>query len=160
METQRPAESTGGIISTLVDLAKGKARKPLLYSAVSVVAVLTSQITLVVCHAVIGMSAVWSNIVAVAAGTVPSYELNRSWVWGKTSKSHLWKEVVPFWVLSFVGLVFSTVVVSLATRWWKDTTIVVQGANLAAFGILWVGKFLLLHYVLFKDHGDHVEQFG
>lgn len=140
--------------SSLIELAKGRGRKPLLYSAVSVIAVLTSQIVLVVCHAVLGIGAEWSNIIAVAAGTVPSYELNRSWVWGKTSKSHLWKEVVPFWVLSFIGLVFSTVVVSLATEWWKDTTIVVQGANLAAFGVLWVGKFLLLHYVLFKDHGE------
>ena len=131
--------------SSLIELAKGKGRKPLLYSAVSVIAVLTSQIVLVLCHAVIGLSAEWSNVIAVAAGTIPSYELNRSWVWGKSSKSHLWKEVVPFWVLSFVGLVFSTVVVSLATEWWEDSTIVVQAANLTAFGILWVGKFLLLH---------------
>jgi hypothetical protein len=56
--------------------------------------------------------------------------------------------------------VFSTIVVSLAIDWWSDTTLVVQGANLAAFGILWVGKFLLLHYVLFKDHGEHAEHFG
>jgi putative flippase GtrA len=140
--------------SSLIELAKGRGRKPLLYSAVSVIAVLTSQITLVICHALLGMGAEWSNIVAVAAGTVPSYELNRSWVWGKTSKSHLWKEVVPFWVLSFIGLVFSTVVVSVATEWWEDTTIVVQGANLFAFGVLWVGKFLLLHYVLFRDDAD------
>jgi putative flippase GtrA len=159
VETE-PAESTNGIAQSLIELAKGRGRKPLLYSAVSVIAVVTSQVTLVICHAVLGMSAEWSNIIAVAAGTVPSYELNRSWVWGKTTKSHLWKEVVPFWVLSFVGLVFSTVVVSLATDWWKDTTLVVQGANLAAFGILWVGKFLLLHYVLFKDHGEHAEHFG
>ena len=148
------------VASALIELAKGRGRKPLLYSAVSVVAVLTSQITLVISHGLIGLSPVWSNIIAVAAGTVPSYELNRSWVWGKTSKSHLWKEVVPFWSLSFFGLVFSTVLVSVATTWWGDTTLVVQAANLTAFGILWVGKFLLLHYVLFKDHGDHVEHFG
>lgn len=144
--------------SGLIELAKTKGRKPLLYSAVSVIAVLTSQITLVICHALLGMSAEWSNVVAVAAGTVPSYSLNRSWVWGKTKKSHLWREVVPFWVMSFIGLVFSTVVVSLATKWFKDTTVVVQAANLAAFGTLWVGKFLILHYVLFKDHGDHAEE--
>ena len=146
------------VASSLIDLAKGRGRKPLLYSAVSVVAVATSQAVLVVCHGVLGLSAELSNIIAVAAGTVPSYELNRSWVWGKTSKSHLWKEVVPFWTLSFVGLVFSTVVVSAATKIWEDTTLVVQVANLTAFGILWVGKFLLLHYVLFKDHGDKAEQ--
>lgn len=136
--------------TSLIELAKGKGRKPLLYSAVSVIAVVVSQITLVICHAGFGMSAIWSNIIAVAAGTIPSYELNRSWVWGKTTKSHLWKEVVPFWVMSFIGLVFSTVVVAIVEKH-NDSTIAIQGANLFAFGVLWVGKFLILHYVLFKE---------
>lgn len=137
--------------AALVDLARGRGRKPLLYALVSVVAVVVSQSVLVLCHAVIGLSAVWSNVIAVAAGTVPSYSLNRSWVWGKTSKSHLWKEVLPFWALSFLGLAFSTVTVAIVERY-NDSTPAIQAANLGAFGVLWVGKFLLLHYVLFKDH--------
>jgi len=132
----------------------GRAHKPILYSLVSVIAVVVSQITLVLCHGVFGITAVWSNIIAVSAGTVPSYTLNRSWVWGKRGKSHLWKEVVPFWALAFLGLALSTVTVAIAEEW-NDSTIVIAAANLAAFGVLWVGKFLLLHYVLFKDHGDH-----
>ena len=135
----------------LVDLAKTKGRKPILYSLVSVIAVTVSQIVLVLCHAVFDLTAVPSNIIAVAAGTVPSYELNRSWVWGKTSKSHLWKEVVPFWALSFLGLVLSTVVVAVVEQY-NDSTIAISVANLGAFGVLWIGKFALLHYVLFKDH--------
>jgi putative flippase GtrA len=138
-------------VASLIELARTKGRKPLLYSAVSVIAVVTSQVTLILCHAVLGLSAVWSNIIAVAAGTIPSYELNRTWVWGKTSKSHLWKEVVPFWALSFLGLVLSTVVVAIVVTY-NDSTPAIQAANLGAFGFLWVGKFLLLHYVLFKDH--------
>ena len=122
-----------------------------MYSLVSVIAVVVSQAVLILCHGVFGLTAVWSNIIAVAAGTIPSYSLNRSWVWGKKGGSHLWKEVVPFWALSFLGLVLSTVNVAIAARW-NDSTVVVAGANLAAFGVLWVGKFLLLHYVLFKDH--------
>ena len=135
----------------------GRAHKPIMYSLVSVIAVVTSQIVLIVCHAAFGLSAVWSNVIAVAAGTIPSYSLNRSWVWGKKGGSHLWKEVVPFWALSFLGLAFSTVTVAIAEEW-NDSTVVIAGANLAAFGVLWVGKFLLLHYVLFKDHdaGDEV----
>ena len=130
----------------------GRAHKPIMYSLVSVIAVVVSQVVLILCHGVFDLSAVWSNIIAVAAGTVPSYSLNRSWVWGKKGNSHLWKEVVPFWALSFLGLVLSTVTVAIAERW-NDSTVVIAGANLAAFGVLWVGKFLLLHYVLFKDHG-------
>jgi putative flippase GtrA len=137
----------------LVDFAKGKGRKPLLYSLVSVIAVAVSQATLVLCHGVFGLDAVPSNVIAVAAGTIPSYELNRTWVWGKSGKSHLWKEVVPFWSLSFLGLVLSTITVAVVETY-NDSTIAIAAANLAAFGVLWVGKFLLLHYVLFKEHDD------
>jgi putative flippase GtrA len=137
----------------LVDFAKGKGRKPILYSLVSVIAVSVSQAVLVLCHGVFGLDAVPSNIIAVAAGTIPSYELNRTWVWGKSGKSHLWKEVVPFWSLAFLGLALSTVTVAIVEDH-NDSTIAIAAANLAAFGVLWVGKFLLLHYVLFKDHGD------
>ena len=139
--------------ANLIEFARTKGRKPILYSAVSVIAVAVSQATLVLCHGVFGMDAVPANVIAVAAGTVPSYELNRSWVWGKNGKSHLWKEVVPFWTLSLVGLVFSTVVVAVVETY-NDTTMAIALANLAAFGVLWVGKFLLLHYVLFKEHDD------
>ena len=115
----------------LIDLAKTKGRKPILYSLVSVISVAVSQIALVIAHAVFGLGAEVSNVIAVAAGTVPSYSLNRRWVWGKATKSHLWKEVVPFWVLSFIGLVFSTVVVAVdretfvrtpkpSARWYGD----------------------------------------
>ena len=135
----------------LIDLAKTKGRKPILYSLVSVISVAVSQVVLIFCHGVLDMTAEVSNVIAVAAGTVPSYSLNRRWVWGKATKSHLWKEVVPFWVLSFIGLVFSTVVVAVVETY-NDSTVAISLANLAAFGVLWVGKFLLLHYVLFKDH--------
>jgi putative flippase GtrA len=138
-------------VDRLLELARGKGRKPILYSLVSVIAVSVSQAVLVLCHGVFHLDAVPSNIIAVAAGTIPSYELNRTWVWGKTSKSHLWKEVVPFWSLSFLGLVLSTVTVAIVETY-NDSTIAIAAANLAAFGVLWVGKFLLLHYVLFKDH--------
>ncbi len=83
------------------------------YSAVSMVSVVVSQIGLLV--ALHFTTATWSNIIAVAMGTIPSYELNRTWVWGKSGKSHLWKEVAPFWGLSFLGLVVSTVAVKLAS---------------------------------------------
>ena len=137
-------------VARLMDFARTKGRKPILYSLVSVIAVTVSQAVLVLCHAVFDLDAVPSNIIAVAAGTVPSYELNRSWVWGKSSKSNLWKEVVPFWALSFLGLVLSTLTVAVVERY-NDSTLAISAANLGAFGFLWVGKFLLLHYVLFKD---------
>jgi putative flippase GtrA len=82
--------------------------------------------------------------------TVPSYTLNRRWVWGKGGKSHLWREVVPFWVLAFVGLAVSSVAVWLAGGVARhhhlghgSTAVLVNGANLLSFAVLWVGKFII-----------------
>jgi putative flippase GtrA len=101
--------------------------------------------------------AAWANVIATLAGVVPSFELNRRWVWGKTGRRSVAKEVVPFVALSGTGLALSTLAVAVASRW-ADAhhladgmrTIAVQGANLAAFGVVWVAQFVLLDRVLFR----------
>jgi len=134
-------------------------RKLVKYSMVSVISVVVSQIvqfaTFVFTH-----NGVLSSVVAVIAGTVPSYELNRRWTWRKNGPSHLWREIVPFWVMSFIGLVFSTVCVYAAEQWAEGrglskgrTGLLLNGASLAAFGLLWVGKFLIINHLLFRHHG-------
>ena len=50
----------------------------------------------------------WANVVATAVGTVPSFELNRRWVWGKTGAGRCSPRSGPFAALSFAGLVLST----------------------------------------------------
>jgi putative flippase GtrA len=122
--------------------------KAIRYSAVSVVAVAVTQIVLLLCHGILGWSAALSNVVAVTVGTIPSYTLNRYWVWGKRGRNHWVKEVLPFWAVGIVGLVFSTVLVTLADRW-IGSALAVSAANLTAFGILWILKFLLLDHLLF-----------
>lgn len=135
-------------------------RKLVKYSMVSVISVVVSQVvqfaTFFLTH-----NGVLSSVVAVAAGTVPSYELNRRWTWRKNGPSHLWREIVPFWVMSFVGLVFSTVCVYGAEIWAENrdiskakTALLLNLASLAAFGILWVGKFLIINHLLFS-HRPH-----
>ena len=139
----------------LDDLRLGKARKPILYALVSVVAVITGQAVLWTCSGLLDWDPVPSNVTSVAIGSVPSYVLNRYWVWGKRGKNHFWKEVAPFWGMALLGLLLSTAAVAWATSW-KDATIVVSAANLAAFGVIWVGKFFVLHHVLFGAHThDH-----
>ena len=43
----------------------------------------------------------------------PSYWLNRNWVWGKRGRSHSVKEIVPFWIMSALGIASR----SSAPRW-------------------------------------------
>jgi len=135
----------------LTELAKGRGRKPILYSLVSVVAVVTGQSVLWTCSGLLGWEPIPSNVTSVAVGSIPSYFLNRYWVWGKRGRNRLWKEVMPFWGMAFLGLLLSTLTVAVATGW-KNATWVVSLANLSAFGVIWVGKFFVLHYLLFANH--------
>ena len=79
-------------------------RQWLRYGTVSIIATVTSMTVLGVLVTLTTMPAGWANVVATAVGTVPSFELNRRWVWGRTGKRSLRGEVGPFWILSFAGL--------------------------------------------------------
>ena len=129
------------------------------YTMVSVISVIVTEIVLFFTFGVLKLwSAKTCNIVGVTVASVPSYYLNRAWAWGKTGKSHLWREVVPFWSLAFIGLAFSTWAADWAetqTAHWDShlqVTAVVVAASLGAFGILWVGKFILFNKVMFVHH--------
>ena len=134
-------------------------RKLVRYSLVSVVSVVVSQVILFVAQ--FHYSARTSNIIAVCLSAVPSYQLNRAWAWGKTGRSHLMKEIVPFWGMAFLGLILSTWSADFAESHAPSITtsdlgqmLIVNAAALAAFGVLWVGKFVILNRVLFA-HAAH-----
>ena len=99
-----------------------------------------------------------ANVAATAVGTVPSFELNRRWVWRRHGASSLRAEVVPFACLSAAGLVLSTLAVSGAGRWADHAalagptrTVAIQAASIGAFGALWLLQFAILDRVLFAD---------
>ena len=78
------------------------------YSAVSIINVAVGQALLVLFAALLHNAWV-ANILAVCLSAIPAYYLTRAWVWGKKGKSHLTKEVLPFWGFAFAGLIMSTV---------------------------------------------------
>jgi putative flippase GtrA len=121
---------------------------------VSVVAVGVSQPMLLLGTAVLDLRPVAANVVAVTIGSVPSYLLNRAWVWNRRGGHSLRREVLPFWIMGIVGLAFSTLLVHVASRW-SDAPLVTNAANITAFGILWVLKYLILDTVLFGEAGEH-----
>ena len=135
----------------------GRLRQLLRYATVSVVATAISQVVLGVLVLTRATPVVWANVIATMAGVAPSFELNRRWVWGRTGRRSMAKEVVPFVVLSATGLALSSVAVAVASRWAElhhladaSRTVTVQGANLFAFGVVWVAQFVLLDRVLFR----------
>jgi putative flippase GtrA len=136
-------------------------RKLFRYSLASVVAVVVSVVCLVILNGVIGMSAWLASTLSTAIAAVPNYEMNRKWAWGKTGRSHLWKEVVPFWALAFLGWGFSTISVHIMEGYAKHhnfshflSTLSVTVVYVAAFGVLWIAKFIIFNKVLFAHHLD------
>ncbi len=135
------------------------------YSAVSVISVAVNLVFLAFTYGVLKWPARTSNIVAVSVSAIPSYYLNRSWVWGKGGRSHLLKEVLPFWGMAFIGLVASTWAADFASSHADEITsshllktAIVMAANVGAFGVLWVGKFIIMNKLLFAHHPEDLPE--
>jgi putative flippase GtrA len=119
------------------------------YVMVSAIAVPFSQAVFLLCKEGIELNGTTSNLIAVTLSCIPSYLLNRYWVWGKRGKNHFWREVFPFWAMAALGLVLSTIFVWFVDQR-TDVTLFLMAANLSAFGLLYIVKFVLLDRVLFK----------
>jgi putative flippase GtrA len=142
-----------------------RGRTMIKFSCVSVISTIVAQGTLwIVFYNLRLWSAVPSNIFANVIATVPSYTLNRRWAWGKSGRSHFWKEVVPFWTLSAAGMGLSIGTVSLAAHvahthhfGHLSTALLVNVANLFAFGILWILKFFVFNKLFMAATGEPLE---
>jgi putative flippase GtrA len=120
------------------------------YLVVSAFNLLAGQALLAFLHAGLSFGMVAANLTSVAIGGMPAYLLSRYWVWEKTGKNHLWREVVPFWALLLLGLGISTGLASIADRL-SDSTFALMAASIMGFGIVWVGKYFILDQLLFKQ---------
>lgn len=137
-------------------------RRFVFYAAVSGVATLITQVVLAVLHGLVGWRASYANIAAVTVATPVSYFMNRAWVWKRRGKSHLGKEVAPFWAFSFAGLLLSTFLVYVVShiqglpagqRPTALQQLAVNAANAVGFGILWLVQFFVLDKFSFaKNH--------
>jgi putative flippase GtrA len=132
-------------------------RKLFRYTMVSVI---STAVSLVVIAMVYGVLHVWTEVPSTIFGNVvatfPSYWLNRRWAWGKSGRSHFWKEVAPFWMMSALGIAFSIIGASLARHVGHthhfgrfEQTVLVEAANVLSFGVFWIIKLLIFNR-LFK----------
>jgi putative flippase GtrA len=127
------------------------------YAAASAVGVVTGSACFLFFRRVVGLSPVAANICGVAVSSVPAYLINRYWVWQKKSANDLKREIVPFWTMSFLGLLLSTIFVNWAQDHTTDDFLLLA-ANLSGFGVLWVAKFFVLDKVLFAaTPEEHLE---
>ena len=134
------------------------------YSMVSVVAIVISQVTILVCAWVFGLSGIAANTIGAVMATPAWYKLNRKWAWGKSGKSHMWREVVPFWSLTLLGWLASTGTVEIADSMAKShgvsglgRALAIMGASLFAYGVVWIVKFVIFNRLVFVDRGAGAE---
>lgn len=148
METQPPvtasspgtppdADEPTGVVGKVFAMIRHKGPK---YVLVSVVNVLFGGGLLFMFQK--WMPPVEANLLSVCISAVPAYYMSRYWVWGKRGKSHLKKEVLPFWIFVVAGLVLSTIFISFADNH-TDNRVVILFVQLSAFGVLWVLRFFL-----------------
>lgn len=141
-------------------------RRALRYTLGSGIAFIISQIVFIASYGVFHIfGARGSSIFATMAGAVPSYFMNRYWAWQKHDKSHLSKEVIPYFVMSALSLVFSTWSADFAS---SHRTVIgsshamqvvfVDLAYVASFVILWFAKYAFMDKVLFIKRAPKSEK--
>ena len=106
-----------------------------------------------------------STLAGNLVASVPAYQLNRRWTWGKRGKSHLRREIAPFWSLTFLGIGVSL----LGALWarhevrshhWSHllNTGLVSFTNLASFAIFWVLKLIVFNRIFKVDTIEEIDE--
>jgi glycosyltransferase involved in cell wall biosynthesis len=126
------------------------------YTIGSALCLAVSELTLLILL-VAGLQGWMASVLASAAGIIPGYPLNRAWTFGRRGPSHTWREVVPYWLTAIGGTVFAALLVGIADPWAKHVsrsavvaTSISLVVYLAAYGTLWLLKFVYLDRMLFR----------
>ena len=126
------------------------------YGSVSAISTTVGLLVLGILVGGFSFPAIWANVIATAIGTVPSFELNRRWVWAQNGQRSIRRQAIPYAICSFGGLVISTIAVHLASNATRHSarfthTAAVELAVLASYGSLWLIQFVLCDRVLFRS---------
>jgi putative flippase GtrA len=145
-------------------------RKQLRYAGVSLVFVPVGQILIQVLAATVFSgdenNFTWASITAAAILTLPNFFANKYLVWKATSKDNLRTQVLVFWVAAMLGVTFATLLTFFVEGQVHDKVagwveaLCVFAAQLVGFGIVWIGRYLILDRWLFKvtHHGEEPDE--
>ena len=99
-------------------------------------------------------SVIWSTLAGNLVASVPAYQFNRRWTWGKRGRSQFRREIAPFWTMTCIGIAVSL----LGALWarhevrshhWSHlaNTALVSFTNVASFAIFWVLKLIVFNRI-------------
>lgn len=122
----------------------------------SMVSVVSTVLAFSVLGIVFGVLRLWTEVPSTIFTSVvlvlPNYYLNRTWVWGKTGRSHWRKEVLPFWAISIFGTVLSIASAAVARHIsvanhlsHSEATALLLTITITAFGLVWGIKFMIFN---------------
>jgi len=127
----------------------------------SVAATVLSQVVLLAVLAAGGVPALASTL-AWAAGAVLNFLVTRRWVWGRTGRPRVRRELLPYLVViglgGFVSISLTTLTGSLPASlrlphfWW---VVLVDAAYVASYALVFVVKFTLLDRIVFGRGAAH-----
>jgi putative flippase GtrA len=142
-------------------------RKIIRFTSVSAISTVVSNTTIIIVYGLkIIKGEVYATVFGNLVATLPSYYLNRTWTWGKKGKSHIRREIVPFWSMSLLGISFSMVGGAYAGKLvaghpdWPHlvATLIVAFANLASFGIFWVLKLKVFNRIFRVNELEEIDE--
>lgn len=140
---------------------KEATRKKLRYAGVSAASVPIGQ-------GLIQVLGLWldnyaaASLLTAAIVTVPSFFILKYFVWQDTSGENLRRQVLAFWAAMMLAFSLATLFSYAIDHATAGQTTLFRGtavlcAQLLAFGIVWVGRYLMLDRWLFKLRADSAE---
>ncbi len=123
------------------------------YCGVSVVNVLTGQGLLALCLTVFSFGGVVSQVISASLSAIPAYILSRRWVWKQSGPDSFRNEVLPFWTMALIGLVFAVSAIAVMEQF-TDSTLVLMATSLVAYGVVWVAKYVVLDKIMWRTPAD------
>jgi putative flippase GtrA len=129
-------------------------RKQLRYAGVSLFFVPVGQVFVQII-ARISDSFTVASIVASGILTLPNFFANRHFVWRVENRDNMRTQVLVFWVAAMLGVTLATLLTFLVEQLTEGQDYVVRAgaafvAQMTGFGIVWVGRYLLLDKWLFR----------
>lgn len=135
----------------------GRGQVWLRFAAGSVVATVLSQIAFTVTFGVANAPAAVAAVVAFFAGAVPNYLLSSAWAWRGRGSAGKRAAIAPYLMVILVTNLLAIGATTLADSWVRGhvashgtRTLLVDLAYLAAYGTMFVLKFLLFDGLVFK----------
>jgi hypothetical protein len=71
-------------------------------------------------------------------------------VWQQSGSNSVRGEILPFWILAFIGLSVSTTAMWIAGSF-TDNTLLLMMVNLGAYFFVWVAKYIVMDRMLWGD---------